>query len=208
MRQAKTLRSATIPNGNVASILPFWLGVALQNPDPPFSSGGVWVAFTLTSGTNCVGLTIVATTLVGSPGAVVGRGVRVGSGVGVAVGTSVGVGEGTTVGAIVGVSVGVLVGAAVGVLVGVGVYVSVGVGVGVGVLVGAGVGVSVGVAVSVGVGVMVGVSVGVGVGVNVGNRSGNTNEKFSNCSPPTNAPGGDNASRKRGAPVGSFRSMR
>lgn len=208
MRQAKTLRSATIPNGNVASILPLWFGVALQNPAPPSSSAGVSVTFTPTSGVNIVGLTIGTAVLVVSSAAVVARGVRVGSGVGVAVATSVGVGDGTTVGTSVGVGIGVLVGTAVGVLVGVGVGVCVGVAVEVCVAVGSGVGVSVGVAVCVGVGVIVGVYVGVGVGVNVGNRSGNTSVKFSKFSPPTNAPGGDNASRKRGAPVGSFRSMR
>ena len=198
-----------MPNGNVASIDPSLCAGALhkpKGPDPP-SVSVAGVALVPEPGTNCVGRTISGATLVASPGAAVGRGVLVGSGVDVDVGISVGVAVGGLVGTGVGVGSGVLVGVGIGVLVGVNVGVKVGVKVGVSVGVAVGVGVNVGVGVSVGVGVTVGVSVGVGVGVNVGNRSGKTSVTFSK-GPPANGTGGEIALRKRGAPEGSLGSIR
>ena len=204
MRHAKMLNKATMPNGIVASIDPFWFGDALQKPEPfPPSVDGV--ASPLPPGTNCVGLAIIDTACVASPAVSVGLGVLVGSGVSVAVGTSVGVGDANTVG--VG-GTGVFVGVGMGVSVGVGVGVTVGVSVGKGVAVCVGVGVSVGVWVAVGEGVIVGVYVGVAVGVSVGSRSGNTRDTFSKLAPLTITPGGDRAFKNLGAPEGSFRSTR
>ena len=54
MRHAKMPNIATMPNGMVASIDPFWLGDALQKPEP-FSPLVCGVASLLAPGTNCVG---------------------------------------------------------------------------------------------------------------------------------------------------------
>ena len=204
---------AAIPSGIVASNPPFSPGVALQKPNspPPSFSDGV-VAVGVCRATNCVGRTMTVGVDVASWVATAGRGVRVGSGVDVGVGSSVGVGEGTAVGVFVGTGVGVRVGVgvSVGVKVGVSVGVDVDVGVSVGVCVGVavGTGVSVGVAVYVGVGVIVGVNVGVEVGVEVGSISGKTSENPSIWALSTKTVGGDKASRKRGAPEGSFGSTK